>query len=197
MYIYIYIYIYMLRPNSQPLDGFETDWPASKMSGRFWSWLLILYDSMQCEILNWWFVVKHLETTLYTLFFLINVANRSNNQCKPWALWKQASIVLVSAQPVSKPCRLLPRRLAPVGFEAIHPVPAGFEAVHLVPAGFEAVHPAGFEVGHYLFTGDGSGQPVSKQAGPLWNQPAGFKMGWVANRALTYIYTCHTANSVH
>ena len=36
--------IYMLRSDSQPLAGFETGRPASKLSSRFRSWLLVLYD---------------------------------------------------------------------------------------------------------------------------------------------------------
>ena len=38
------VYMYMLRPDSQPLAGFETGRPVSKPAGRFRSWLLGLYD---------------------------------------------------------------------------------------------------------------------------------------------------------
>ena len=36
--------VYMLRPDLQPLAGFETGWPASKPSSQFQSLLLVLYD---------------------------------------------------------------------------------------------------------------------------------------------------------
>ena len=36
--------VYMLRPDLQPLAGFETGRPASKPSSRFRSWLLVFYD---------------------------------------------------------------------------------------------------------------------------------------------------------
>ena len=39
----------MLRPDLQPLAGFETSWPILKPAGRFRSWLLILYDEYMVQ----------------------------------------------------------------------------------------------------------------------------------------------------
>ena len=67
---------------------------------------------------------------------------------------------------------------------------ANFEAGHYrssvatwvgLVAGFEASQPASFEASHYL-------PLVVNQAIPFQSRPAGFEAGWVANRAVTYIY---------
>ena len=85
---------------------------------------------------------------------------------------------LVSVQPVSESTNYCPVSTSSVSTSRFRSRP---------PSPFRSRPPSPFRSGPLPFTGYESGQPVSKLASRLRNQPAGFEMGWVANRALTYI----------
>ena len=79
--------------------------PASQLQSRpsgFEAGYLFYTINLRHEILHWWFVIKNLETTVWMIPFVINVANCSNDGRIGWPLWKQASTVLVFVQPVSE-----------------------------------------------------------------------------------------------
>ena len=97
----------MLRPDSQP---WTVSKPASQLRIRqsgFEAGYSFYIINIPYEILHWQFIVKNLETTVYTISFVINVANCSNDRRIGWQLWKQASTVLV--QPVSESTNKLSR----------------------------------------------------------------------------------------
>ena len=80
----------MSGPALQPLAGFEAGYSFYTMN--------VLY-----EILRMLFVVKNLETTVYTISFVISQMFENDRRiARPLRLCKQASTALVSVQPVSE-----------------------------------------------------------------------------------------------
>ena len=72
-----YLHVYMLRPNSQPLAGFKTGRPVSKPARCCEAGYSFYTINIWYEVLRRPFVVKNLETTVYMISFVMNVANCS------------------------------------------------------------------------------------------------------------------------
>ena len=82
--------------------------------------------------------MKNLETTIYTISFLIGVANSSNDQRIGWPLWKEASTTLESTQPALESANKFPVTTAFVStseFQSHPPLSQPLlKSVHSVPA---------------------------------------------------------------
>ena len=169
MYI-VCVCMYMLRPDSQPLAGFETFRPASKLSSQFWSWLLVLYD----EYTGWNFTQAVHRKELgnnSTHDILCNKCSQlfenDRHRAQPLRLCKQASTALVSVQPVSESTNYCP-----------------VSASSMSTSRFRSRPPSRFQSGPLPFTGYESGRPVLKLASRLRNGP-----GWESglNIYITYV----------
>ena len=164
--------------------GFETGYSFHTMNIRY-------------EILCWPFVVKNLETTVYTISF-VNLFSQlfKNNRriARPSQLFennrridrritrprccKQANTPLVSVQPISESMNYCPVSSLSVSANRFSSSPA---------SRFRSRPPSWVWSGPFPFTGYESGQPVSRLAG--------FETGWVANWALTSIATLADRNA--